>query len=218
MTEQPQAHLLGDWHLLIQQPKDQIAKRVIFLIHGWTGDERSMWVFASRLPEDALLIAPRAPFPSVHENYAGYSWVKERSAELSTFEDFAEGRARFTQLLALLSKEREENFSHFSMIGFSQGAALSYSFALQSPAKIEKLAALAGFLPKGSEGLAKEQPLQGKEVFIAHGSRDETVPVESAHEARDTMTLAGADLRYCEADIGHKLAAECFRGLEEFFA
>jgi phospholipase/carboxylesterase len=218
MTEQPRAHRLGDWHLLIQEPKDQIVKRVIFLIHGWTGDERSMWVFTPRLPKDALLIAPRAPFPSVHEKYGGYSWVQERSAELSTFDDFSEGRQRFKELIDLLSQEREEDFSQFSMIGFSQGAALSYSLALQSPAKVEKLAALAGFLPRGSDLLAKQQLLQGKEVYIAHGSRDETVSVEHAHEARDAMTLARANVRYCEADIGHKLAAECFRGLEEFFA
>ena len=77
---------------------------------------------------------------------------------------------------------------------------------------------LAGFLPQGSKNLALAEPLQGKAIYIAHGVRDETVPVAYAREAKEVMVLAGAAVSYCEADIGHKLGAECFNGLADFFA
>ena len=39
--------------------------------------------------------------------------------------------------------------------------------------------------------------------------------------ARASMTLleqAGAVVTYCEADVGHKVSADCLRGLETFFS
>ncbi len=31
---------------------------VALLLHGWTGDENSMWVFESKLPPGCLIIVP----------------------------------------------------------------------------------------------------------------------------------------------------------------
>jgi len=45
--------------------------RFLILLHGWTGDEDSMWVLARKLSSTYTILAPRAPFP-VPEG--GYSW------------------------------------------------------------------------------------------------------------------------------------------------
>ena len=31
------------------------------------------------------------------------------------------------------------------------------------------------------------------------------------------LEQAGAQVTYCEADVGHKVSADCLRGLENFF-
>ena len=49
--------------------------RVIVMLHGWTGDVNSMWVFTNRLPMNAWIIAPQAPFASTR---GGYSWRDEQ--------------------------------------------------------------------------------------------------------------------------------------------
>ncbi len=218
MIEEPKDLRIGDWRLMLREAVGAGPHPVIFLIHGWTGDERSMWIFASPLPDDALLIAPRAPYPSISDEYAGYSWVRRRSSSLSTMQEFASAQTEFNALLDELSSTRGEDFSSFSLIGFSQGAAFCYTYALNQPERVQKLAGLAGFLPEGSQALVQARPLEGKSLYIAHGSRDETVPLAHAHRAREQLQLAGAELSYCEADIGHKLGAACFTGLAEFFA
>lgn len=218
MSKEPREVQLGDWRLLVRDPEGRGPHPVIFLIHGWTGDERSMWVFASRLPKNALLLAPRAPYPSISDGYGGYSWVQQRSSSLSTVADFSSGQTLFNDLLTELPKILKADYSKFSIIGFSQGAAFSYAYALNHPSRINKLAGLAGFLPEGCKDLATGEPLMGKDVYIAHGSRDETVPVAHAREAKKVMALAGAEVRYCEDDIGHKLGAQCFTQLADFFA
>jgi predicted esterase len=79
------------------------------------------------------------------------------------------------------------------------------------------MAGLAGFLPKNAVLLINEKPLLNKRIFIAHGRLDERVPVEKAREAVEILTQAGAQLSYCEEDVGHKLSASCFRSMEFFF-
>jgi predicted esterase len=54
-------------------------------------------------------------------------------------------------------------------------------------------------------------------VFVAHGTRDELVPIERGRHTVQTLEQAGAQVTYCEDDVGHKLSAACFRALEAFF-
>ncbi len=103
------------------------------------------------------------------------------------------------------------------MVGFSQGAALAYSFALERLGSVQAIAGLSGFVPEGVEAAAAGKPLEGLPVFAAHGSKDKIVPVERARQGNIVLQNAGALISYCEDDVGHKLSAGCYRGMQEFF-
>jgi predicted esterase len=60
--------------------------------------------------------------------------------------------------------------------------------------------------------------LQGKNVFLAHGTQDSLVPVDRARQAAATLQEAGADVILCEDEVGHKLSASCFRNLQDFIS
>lgn len=207
---------LGNWTLKLRVPPGAGPHPVIFLIHGWTGDENSMWVFAPRLPQNALLIAPRAPYISKHPEIAGYSWVAERGANFSRQPDFDPAVVVFDKLIEELSSLYPADFSQFGIVGFSQGGAFSAAYTLSHREQVSKLAMLASFLPEGSETAIDR--LKGLPVFIAHGTQDETVPVARAREAKEVLEAGGAVVRYCESEIGHKLGANCFTELAQFFA
>ena len=53
------------------RPATVASPRLLVMIHGWTGDENSMWVFARRFSEQYWIIAPRAPHPADPQ---GFSW------------------------------------------------------------------------------------------------------------------------------------------------
>jgi len=58
------------WTMRVRHAVGEPA-RLILLLHGWTGDENSMWVFAHKFPENLWIAAPRAP----HSAEGGwYSW------------------------------------------------------------------------------------------------------------------------------------------------
>lgn len=214
--DEPRDLTIGDWTLKTHIPKGDSPHSVIFLIHGWTGDERSMWVFASRLPRTAILVAPRAPYVSKHPELGGYSWVPERGQSFSSLEMFQPALNSFERMLPELAKQLPGDFDQFAMVGFSQGAALSYAFAMLNPERVSRLAALAGFLPAESE--ANLSALAPVPVFIAHGSQDETVPITMARNGHAALEAAGVKVTYCESETGHKLGANCAQQLNEFFA
>jgi phospholipase/carboxylesterase len=85
------------------------------------------------------------------------------------------------------------------------------------PARVNSIVGLSGFMPEGSEAIARNRPLIGKSAFIAHGNMDDLVPVDRARQAAQLLKLGGAEVVYCEDDVGHKLSANCFRGMAEFF-
>jgi len=204
---------LNGWQYKYRCPEGEGPFPVIGMLHGWTGDEDSMWVFASRLPKNALLIAPRGLYPAP---MGGYAWHKQRGSLWPFIEDFNQA---VEDLLELFTPQNfpQGDFEQLRLVGFSQGAALTYAFGLQHPERVQALAGLAGFLPEGSADLAVGQPLLDKPVFVVHGVQDELVPVEKARFAVQILERAGASVTYCEHDVGHKLDAGCFRGLGAFF-
>ena len=198
----------------IQYPTGSGPFPVILMIHGWTGDENSMWVFSSRLPRSALLIAPRGLYPN--QGVTGYSWHADLLKPWPWVNDF---QPAVEKLLSTISNRYfpQGDFSALHLIGFSQGAALAYSMAITHPGQIGSLAGLSGFLPDGASGWLANERLKGLPVFVAHGTQDERVPVEKARMSVSLLESAGADVIYCEDDVGHKLSAKCFRGLEAFY-
>jgi phospholipase/carboxylesterase len=185
----------------------------MLLLHGWTGDEDAMWIFARKLDRKYWIISPRGLFPAP---LGGFGWQENVMKKWPSVADF---KAAVGRLLGLLDPASfaEADFSDLSAIGFSQGAALLFTLALTHPGRVSVLAGLSGFLPEDAQTLTQGKPLLNKRIFVAHGIADHLVPIEKARQAVDTLTRAGARVSYCEEDVGHKLSASCFRSMEAFF-
>ncbi|MBW8010543.1 MAG: alpha/beta fold hydrolase [Chloroflexi bacterium] len=210
---------LDEWVIKLREPDSGDFNQVILLLHGWTGDENSMWVFAPQLPRDALLIAPRAPYPSSHNEAAGYSWRgPKKTGDWSSLDDYRPAVKELNRLVLSIQNVHGFDLSKFGMVGFSQGAAVAYVYAILNPERITRVAGLAGFIPDHTAREIEHRPLEGKAVFVAHGKKDVMVPLERAKKSVEALQNAGGLVTYCEADVGHKLGANCFRELKTFFS
>ena len=206
----------NDWVLRVR-PSQSESPHLLVLIHGWTGDENSMWVFTRGLSPDYWMMAPRAPHPA---EPSGFSW--------RPYQPLTEGRPSLEMLLpaaeALIHLIDEYSASvkldalQFDLLGFSQGAAMVNLVGMLYPHRVRKMGVLAGFVPSGLEELISQKSLAGKKVFVAHGTQDQLVPIDRARASIELLEQAGAQVTYCEDEVGHKLSANCLRALENYLS
>ena len=196
----------------IQPPDDEPARALILAVHGFSGDELSMDIFTHKLRRVFWVIYPRAPHALPE---GGFSWAKNPLGIHQPASDFLQEAQDLNRDLDLLATDLGSNPLPVFTMGFSQGAALALVFSSLFSQPREQHALLAGFLP---DGLAvRSNSLRQRSYFVAHGSRDTTVPLENSHQVLKFLQESGAETQLCESNSAHKLGVECLRMLEKFF-
>lgn len=192
----------------VQFPESDVHPPVIML-HGWTGDEGAMWVLTSALPGKGLIAAARG-IESVPDG-DGFGWTEPEAVGEERWGDFDASVIAITDLADHLSREFSFDRAGFVLVGFSQGAALAFAMA-RAGFRPAGAVALAAYIPEGDlDGLARLP------VYWGHGTQDQKVRVERARADREALIQAGAEVTYCEADVGHKVGVECMRGIDRWF-
>jgi phospholipase/carboxylesterase len=204
----------GDWTLRVRATQTA-NPRLLVLVHGWTGDENSMWIFARGLSSDFWMMAPRAPYPA---EPSGFSWRPHQAEthgrpSLEALRPAADGLIR---LIDEYSASVKVDALQFDLAGFSQGAAMVNLVGMLYPHRVRKMGVLAGFVPAGLEELIAQKPLAGKNIFVAHGTQDQMVPIDRARDSIELLEQAGAQVTYCEDEVGHKVSSTCMRALESY--
>lgn len=205
----------NNWTLRVRAAQSS-APRMLVLIHGWTGDENSMWVFTRGLSSEAYwMMAPRAPHAA---DSRGFSWRPPHPGtfgwpSLESFRPAAEG---LIQLIDEYAASVKVDAQVFDIMGFSQGAAMTNLVGLLYPQRVRKMGVLAGFVPSGLDEIIAQKPLTGKNIFVAHGTQDDMVSIDRARASINLLEQAGAQVTYCEDEVGHKVSASCMRALEKY--
>jgi phospholipase/carboxylesterase len=196
--------------------RGQPRSGLIVMLHGLSGDENAMWIFEPALPRAAAVIAPRAPYAS---EFGGYSWTPAALPDELTAVDFREAADRLQQFIGEAVTLHQVDPRRVIVMGFSQGAALSYAFSLAHPGMLCGVIALAGFLPqhnRHSERSAAESKSAFPRYLIVHGTHDEAVPIEQARAARLVFKSRGAPVEYHEHRVGHKVSAQGMREIKHW--
>lgn len=181
----------------------------LIMIHGWKGNENVMWAFESALPANMVVVSPRAPF-AVEDG--GYGWFVKDDGR--TAESVATGLAALDQFITESIAQYPIDQNQIYLMGFSQGAAMSLLYALTHSARVQGVAALAGFLPDGFA--VPENCLAGKPLLMMAGTEDDKVPLAQARAAHESLKISGATITYTEYEVGHKLNAQGMRDLKKF--
>ena len=107
--------------------------------------------------------------------------------------------------------------TNITLVGFSQGAILSYAVALSYPEKIKKVVALSGYLNK--DILAPnylKNDLSQLRIFASHGTVDQVIPVEWARKAPLILQNLGVAITYKEYPMGHGISPQNFKDFSDF--
>lgn len=102
------------------------------------------------------------------------------------------------------------------LAGWSQGTMVAYALGL-GPGRPRPvgIVALGGCL---LDEVPPDTTRALPPVAIGHGRNDETVPVERARHARDTLVAAGGEVLYLETDVDHRIDQAVVPELRAFLA
>ena len=199
----------------VQVPETPGLHRTVVMLHGRSGAENVMWIFAQAIPPGWLVVAPRGVKA---DPGGGYSWRLRERDEWPTLSQFDEAAAVVARFTGALPRLYAADPAHIYLMGFSQGAAVAYATAMRHPGLVKGIAGLVGFIPTRCDSALEESPLIDLPIFMAVGKRDPLIPPERAAGCAQTLFMAGADLEYHEYDTGHKLNAAGMRDLGAWWA
>ncbi len=198
------------WVARVHPPKGDWNGRIILLLHGWTGNEQTMWIFARKFSPGTWIIAPRGPH-NLPEG--GYAWAVSQKGRYPDISPFLDSADQLLERLPVWIPEFKPG-TRLDLVGFSQGAAMCYSLCLKtSPTKI---APLAGYLPEGFIARIEDRSLSHLKAFIAHNTDDDLVSIEESRKAAAFLIGRGAAVEFCEANGGHKVSLPCFNRYDAF--
>ena len=197
------------------EPNGPGPHRTIVMLHGRSGDEDVMWIFAKALPEDWLIVAPRG---IKRDPVGGYDWRPREQDEWPTLGQFDEAVTAVVRFIHALPHLYDADPNHIYLMGFSQGAATAYAIAMRHPGLVQGIAGLVGFIPTHCDSALDESPLVDLPIFMAVGKRDPLIPAERAAGCAQTLIMAGTQLEYHEYDTGHKLNAAGMLDLKGWWA
>ncbi len=200
-------------HYLVREPKVILEKNpVLILLHGYGSNEEDLFSFATELPEEYYVISVRAPYdlqPYGHAWYAIYFDADEN--KFSDDEQAKTSRVSIANFIDSLCEKYPIDSTNVTLIGFSQGAILSYATALSYPEKVNRVVALSGYLNEKvlAEGF-QNKAIGNLKFFISHGSVDQVIPVDWARKAKPFLENLGLDVTYKEYPVGHGVAPQNF--------
>mgnify|MGYP006149034455 CR=1 FL=1 len=200
-------------HYLIREPKVILEKNpLLLLLHGYGSNEEDLFSFANELPQDHYVISVRAPYDLQPYGHAWYAIHFD--ADENKFSDNVQAKQSVEIIASFIDeivKQYPIDTKNVSLIGFSQGAILSYATALTYPEKVTKVVALSGYF--NQEIMPKEidkNAISHLKFFVSHGSVDQVIPVDWARKAKPALENLGLDVVYNEYPVGHGVAPQNF--------
>lgn len=199
---------------LAAAPADSKDKPLIIFLHGYGSDERDLFGIKDELPADYTYLSVRAPG---EVDGGGYKWFTQ-DTDQAEYEGVTSDVDKSTDLLRTFIEQATEKYgtqpNKVILVGFSQGAMMSYQIGLQYPELVRGIAPLSGkILVALNSRLKPDERLKSLKVFIGHGSADSRVPYSGATEAQTVLennllispefhSYAGAGHTITSAEVG----------------
>lgn len=199
---------------LVREPKVKKDKNpLLLLLHGYGSNEEDLFSFAQHLPDEYFIVSARAPYNL--PQYSGHAWYAITfDSDMNKFSDdkqAIESRDLIVRFIDEIIATYPIDADNVTLVGFSQGAILSYAVALTYPEKVSRVLALSGYLNMDIVGKSlHDEDVSKVRFFISHGTVDQVIPVEWARKAPEFLKNLGLDVEYHEYNAGHGVAPQNF--------
>jgi phospholipase/carboxylesterase len=186
---------------------------LLLLLHGYGSDENDLFSFASELPKEYIIISAKAPYALAPYGNAWYSInFDDDGGKFNNTEEAIQSRDLILQFIDELIATYPIDASSISLLGFSQGAILSYALSLTYPERIKQVIALSGYIdPEMITGNPLKKNRENLRIYASHGSVDQVIPVTWARKNQEYLKEYGVNFVYEEFPVGHGVSPQNFQ-------
>ncbi|HKH44462.1 MAG TPA: dienelactone hydrolase family protein [Thermoanaerobaculia bacterium] len=186
----------------------------LIALHGWGANAHDLFGLAPMIHDGkAVVLCPQGPVRmGIGGGMAGYGWFPFTPGQPPDVEAFKAAADALRGFIDAALERFPIDPARVALAGFSQGGIMAYELALREPGRFSGLAALSAWFPEPLANLLPKVPEhEGFPVLVVHGTRDPSIPVERAREAREALRSYGVALMYREFDMGHEIHKDALR-------
>lgn len=186
----------------------------VIALHGWGASAHDLLGLAPLLlGGEALVLCPQGPVDvPIGPGMTGHGWFPLEPGKPPDPEEFRKGAHALREFFAAARERYPLDPERVILLGFSQGGAMAYEWALSEPEAIRGLVALSTWLPEPLASAVGTKPAQKDlPVLVLHGTEDPMVSVDMARASRERLRELGVQLMYRELEMGHEVSREALQ-------
>ncbi|MGG6232004.1 alpha/beta hydrolase [Tenacibaculum sp. SDUM215027] len=196
---------------IVREPKtSNPTPPLLILLHGYGSNEQDLFSFAEELPDDLLIVSARAPHDM---GYGGYAWYAINFDSVNgKFSDLAQAAESVDKIASFIDEIKVKyntNSDKTFLLGFSQGAILSYALSFKYPNKVKHVVALSGYVNEELLPAEIDDSIT-TDYYISHGTVDQVLPIDWARKAPVLLKDFKLANEYSEYPVGHGVAPQNF--------
>jgi phospholipase/carboxylesterase len=188
----------------------------ILWMHGLGADGYDFHPIVEELdlpPLPVRFVFPHAPARPVTINggYVMRAWYDIMGEEFGGREDEEGLRTSEKLVLNLIAREEERGIAaeRIVLAGFSQGGAISLQTGLRHSKRLAGILVLSAYLPiRNTLKAEASEANRDVPIFMAHGTLDQTVPIEYARRSSELLSEMGYPVEWHEYAMPHSVSPE----------
>ncbi len=194
-----------------------VSYPLVIMLHGFGAHMGDLAGLAPAIEDKGYVYAcPNAPIPfDFGGGHVGYGWMPRQNvatpAEVAAARESSE--ARLTDCFDEIFEQLNATPGQVALLGFSQGGTMTYRCGLGRPEVFAGLVALSAavFDPEILRPKLPEE--RSQPIFVAHGTGDRQIAVDTARATRAFLEAEGYQPEYREYSMGHEIPFEVLRDL-----
>ncbi|TNE29253.1 MAG: alpha/beta fold hydrolase [Bacteroidetes bacterium] len=197
-------------------PAENGKSPVVLLLHGYGSHENDLFSFANDLRRTHYVISLRAP---LRLGFGGFAWYEINWNESGEKWTDVEAGLNSLKLLESFIDQLEDHFpvdsNAITLMGFSQGAIMSYAYSFRHPEKLKAVVAMSGYIV--SELMPKQavmELVQKTPFYITHGTEDAVIPVSWAKQGVDYLEKLKINHVFKTYPMPHGISPEAYAELK----
>jgi phospholipase/carboxylesterase len=201
---------------LVKLPaKTTVKPPLIILLHGYGSNEKDLFELKNYLPEEYIVVAARATYLLGGDSYQWFSKEMVNGKYSGNAEKLTNSRNTLVKFIDQLTNKYHADKGRVYVMGFSQGAMMSYEMGLVNPQKVKGIGILSGVMPESLKPLiSKDKSLAKLKIFVAHGTGDKVLLYEDGLKAVNYLKTLGLQPEFhTYKDMGHTITNDVMTDL-----